>query len=205
VITIAHRLNTIMDSDKVMVMDKGRLVEFDSPFTLLQNPAGYFCKLVHHTGEQSARFLHEIAREHAQSRGLIPKGSPGLNSVTINRLPQGSPKIEPLLPPPSDSSDSKHRSLSNAVLSLPTDIKRTASGNIEISLGPHPVGLGGSPLMGNSLLQSAGANAALHAEAKSKASELLSDMQSLRAKLANSSDSGSNSSSLDKGNGASAS
>ena len=31
VITIAHRLNTIMDYDKVLVMDQGRVVEFDKP------------------------------------------------------------------------------------------------------------------------------------------------------------------------------
>merc|ERR1712045_370339 len=35
VLTIAHRLNTIMDSSRVMVLDKGRLVEFASPEELL--------------------------------------------------------------------------------------------------------------------------------------------------------------------------
>ena len=46
VITIAHRLNTIMDYDKVLVMDQGRMVEFDKPETLLQNSDGYFSRLV---------------------------------------------------------------------------------------------------------------------------------------------------------------
>ena len=46
VLTIAHRLNTIMDYDKVLVMDQGRVVEFDKPEVLLQNNNGYFCRLV---------------------------------------------------------------------------------------------------------------------------------------------------------------
>ncbi|EFA82194.1 hypothetical protein PPL_04616 [Heterostelium album PN500] len=35
VLTIAHRLDTIIDSDKVMVVDKGRLIEYDSPKALI--------------------------------------------------------------------------------------------------------------------------------------------------------------------------
>ena len=46
VLTIAHRLNTIMDYDKVLVMDQGRVVEFDNPEVLLQNSNGYFSRLV---------------------------------------------------------------------------------------------------------------------------------------------------------------
>ncbi len=35
IITIAHRLNTIADYDKIIVMDKGRIVEKGRPFELL--------------------------------------------------------------------------------------------------------------------------------------------------------------------------
>ena len=46
VVTIAHRLNTIMDYDKVLVMEQGRVVEFDKPEILLQNKNGFFSCLV---------------------------------------------------------------------------------------------------------------------------------------------------------------
>uniref|UniRef100_A0A336K3I0 CSON002942 protein n=1 Tax=Culicoides sonorensis TaxID=179676 RepID=A0A336K3I0_CULSO len=40
VLTIAHRLNTIMDSDKIIVMDEGRCLEFGSPYELLTTDNG---------------------------------------------------------------------------------------------------------------------------------------------------------------------
>jgi ATP-binding cassette, subfamily C (CFTR/MRP), member 1 len=42
VITIAHRLNTIMDSDNILVLHEGRVAEFGSPATLLSDEAGKF-------------------------------------------------------------------------------------------------------------------------------------------------------------------
>ncbi|XP_037660285.1 canalicular multispecific organic anion transporter 1 isoform X1 [Choloepus didactylus] len=42
VITIAHRLHTIMDSDKVIVMDSGKIVEYGSPEELLENSGPFY-------------------------------------------------------------------------------------------------------------------------------------------------------------------
>ncbi|XP_066282147.1 ATP-binding cassette sub-family C member 10-like [Branchiostoma lanceolatum] len=47
VITIAHRTNTIMDSERVLVMSAGRVVEFASPQELLADPTSIFYGLVH--------------------------------------------------------------------------------------------------------------------------------------------------------------
>jgi ABC-type multidrug transport system fused ATPase/permease subunit len=45
VITIAHRLDTVIDSDKIVVMEQGEVVEEGSPAELLANTAGSFAQL----------------------------------------------------------------------------------------------------------------------------------------------------------------
>lgn len=42
VITIAHRLNTIIDSSRVLVLDKGQIAEFETPSALLENKQSIF-------------------------------------------------------------------------------------------------------------------------------------------------------------------
>ena len=50
VLTIAHRLNTIMDSNRVLVLHEGRVAEFDSPQNLLRDESTIFYSLAKDAG-----------------------------------------------------------------------------------------------------------------------------------------------------------
>lgn len=58
-ITVAHRLKTIGDYDRIITVDAGRLVEFDTPANLLRNESGYFRKLVDKSEDRM--LLYELA------------------------------------------------------------------------------------------------------------------------------------------------
>jgi ATP-binding cassette subfamily C (CFTR/MRP) protein 4 len=50
VFTIAHKLHSILHSDKVMVMDKGEIVEYDAPEKLLEKKKGSFYRMATKAG-----------------------------------------------------------------------------------------------------------------------------------------------------------
>jgi len=63
-VTIAHRLDTIIDSDKILVMDAGRVAEFDSPYNLLNNATSIFAELCRKTGDQYETLRAAAERHH---------------------------------------------------------------------------------------------------------------------------------------------
>lgn len=67
VLTVAHRLHTIIDSDRVLVMDAGEAAEFDEPHILLQNEAGIFFGMVEALGNEEFSRLSHIALEKYKS------------------------------------------------------------------------------------------------------------------------------------------
>jgi len=60
VITIAHRLNTIIQYDKILVLNQGKLEEFGSPRDLLEKEFGYFKAMVSENGENFLQQMWEL-------------------------------------------------------------------------------------------------------------------------------------------------
>lgn len=52
-----------MDSERVLVMDAGTVVEFDHPYNLLKNKDGFLYKMVEQTGIITSELLHTMASE----------------------------------------------------------------------------------------------------------------------------------------------
>jgi ABC-type multidrug transport system fused ATPase/permease subunit len=69
VITIAHRLQTIIDYDKVLVLDRGQLVEYAAPWELLQKGNGVFKSMCETSGELDT--LLELAKKAWMDRRLV--------------------------------------------------------------------------------------------------------------------------------------
>ncbi|KAK1381982.1 ABC-type xenobiotic transporter [Heracleum sosnowskyi] len=57
---IAHRLNTIIDCDRILLLDAGQVLEYDTPEALLLNEQSSFSKMVESTGAANAQYLRSL-------------------------------------------------------------------------------------------------------------------------------------------------
>lgn len=80
VLTIAHRLHTVMDSDRVLVVDAGKVVEFAHPFNLIQRSGSYFSNLVNETGTATAEMLTKLASDNFDRKKMSIPNSPSWSS-----------------------------------------------------------------------------------------------------------------------------
>lgn len=62
-ITIAHRLNTIIYYDKILVLDHGEVKEYDTPLNLVRNPESFLGALIRKTGKAYADKIIALAEQ----------------------------------------------------------------------------------------------------------------------------------------------
>jgi ABC-type multidrug transport system fused ATPase/permease subunit len=70
IFTIAHRLDTIIESDRILTLSGGVVAEYDRPDLLLENPESIFYDLCMNTGKAQFDALTAKARQHAVQKGL---------------------------------------------------------------------------------------------------------------------------------------
>ncbi|KAJ2492865.1 Transporter of the ATP-binding cassette (ABC) [Coemansia sp. RSA 2050] len=83
---IAHRLRTIVDYDKVLVLDQGEVVEYDSPYALLRKSEGLFKHMCLKSGEYDYLFSAAERKHHAGDSTSCHNSGPQISEPPI--LPQ---------------------------------------------------------------------------------------------------------------------
>ena len=70
ILAVAHRLDTIIDYDKILVLGSGTVIEYDTPHELIMK-GGVFCSMINDTGDEMAKVLKTRAStSSAQGRHL---------------------------------------------------------------------------------------------------------------------------------------
>ncbi|KAF9935191.1 Multidrug resistance-associated protein 1 [Linnemannia zychae] len=76
ILTIAHRIKAVMDSDKILVLENGQVEEFETPIHLVRNKESLFFKLARQAGEvkgeeeeeEEEGNFHKEAKDHSTSK-----------------------------------------------------------------------------------------------------------------------------------------
>jgi len=65
-ITIAHRLRSVVDYDRIVVLDQGEVKEFGTPYELLENKNGHFYSMCE--SSDTMEVLQEIAKKAYEAK-----------------------------------------------------------------------------------------------------------------------------------------
>lgn len=68
ILAVAHRLDTVIDYDFILVLGQGEVIEFGSPSDLLSKEDGMFARMVNDTGDAMSKLLRERARQRTLDR-----------------------------------------------------------------------------------------------------------------------------------------
>lgn len=69
VLTIAHRLHTVIDSDRILIIDDGKLIEFETPYTLITKETSMFCQMCKALGTDEFNRLLMISSVAYKNQG----------------------------------------------------------------------------------------------------------------------------------------
>ncbi|KAI9357581.1 hypothetical protein DFJ73DRAFT_910594 [Zopfochytrium polystomum] len=124
VIVLASRFRMIAESDRILVMEAGRVVEFDSPVNLFSDPRSRLSLMVSQTGNVDAEKLLQIARVRAERVGRTTAaggggsggGSGGTGSTAAGKRRSGTNLRQSLL---AHSVDGLPTSVGEAVSAIP--------------------------------------------------------------------------------------
>ncbi len=61
IISVAHRLDTVIDYDQILVLGDGKILEYGSPAELLEDGESHFSSMVRNTGDSMADYLRKKA------------------------------------------------------------------------------------------------------------------------------------------------
>ncbi|CAM4781960.1 unnamed protein product [Rotaria magnacalcarata] len=93
VLTVAHRLRTVIDSDRIMVLGSGNILEFDTPQALLFDTQSQFSSLVNQTGIGEAEHLRILANTAAEFNRKITQERVVNNENTFKKNNESDPLI----------------------------------------------------------------------------------------------------------------
>ena len=99
ILTIAHRLDTIIDYNRVLVMNHGEVEELDTPYKLLSNPQSAFHQMIAQGGESNVDRLTEIAKMSESSHKEFNIETAELIRQISNSEHHTNPATSPVLQP----------------------------------------------------------------------------------------------------------